>query len=106
MTSSPARRQPAASSSSHSPPRGRMAMASLPRQGPGIQKRSGFILLHYLSRKPMDVLHALGNQADSMMAIQNRFIWSNLERISLTRGEGRFQFAGREAAKRFKFRSI
>jgi len=42
-TSTPASRQPAVSSSSQSPPRGRLDTASFPDQGPGIQKRSGII---------------------------------------------------------------
>src|SRR5258707_15383320 len=49
MTSIPARRQPLASSSSQSPPLGRAATASRPRHGPGIQKKSGFMILFPLS---------------------------------------------------------
>lgn len=60
MTSTPARRKPLDSSSSQSPPLGRAAIASRPRHGPGIQKRSGVMILsvHYLSGKLMGVLAA------------------------------------------------
>src|ERR1022692_4669312 len=54
MTSIPACRQPLASSSSQSPPLGRAATASRPRHGPGIQKRSGFMILFPLSPADAD----------------------------------------------------
>lgn len=78
--SRPARRHPATSSSSQSPPRGRPRMARCPFHGPGIQYRSAFIgLLYYLSRKVVDVVSAFGEDHQPMVTIQKRTIRSALE---------------------------
>jgi len=54
----PALRQALASSSSQSPPLGRPTIDNRPRQGPGIQNRSAFIilLLYYLPGEAVDIL--------------------------------------------------
>ena len=55
-------------------------MASRPRHGPSIQNRLGLMmLLYYLSRQLIDVLAALKENGQPMMAIENGSVRPGLQ---------------------------
>jgi hypothetical protein len=78
--------------------------ANRPAHGPGIQNRSGFIaLFYYLSRQQMNVHSTLGENTDSMMAVQNGSVRTNLQASLFAGSERYLQLVSREGAKEFEF---
>src|SRR5271155_2814753 len=79
-------RHPRISSSSQSPPRGRVEIASRPGHGPVIQNKSGIMLFfYYLPRKPVDVFTALEQNHDPVMTVEDGPVKARLQRVSLPR---------------------
>jgi hypothetical protein len=65
--------------------------------------QDSWLFSYYLPRKPMNVVAALNEHANSMMAVKYGSIRPSLERASLPRRMGRFQFAGERRRKSSSF---